>query len=100
MARITKEEVIKLAHLSQLDLTMDEVEKLVTDITSVLVYVSRLKEIADHYTIEEELPQAVNITRHDAIIPTDPEPILAQAPLREDVFFVVPAILKSTEPTL
>jgi Asp-tRNA(Asn)/Glu-tRNA(Gln) amidotransferase C subunit len=35
--------------------------------------------------------------REDAIVPTDPKPILEKAPERIDDFFVVPMILESNE---
>ena len=96
MAHITKEEIVKLAQLSQLDIHVDEVEKLRTDIESVLAYVLRLQEVVGTYTENERLPKPINITRHDTVVPTDPKPLLAQAPVREDNYFVVPAILKSS----
>lgn len=95
MAHITKEEILKLAQLSQLEIHDDEAEKLISDIAAVLTYVSRIQEVADRYTPEQCLPKQVNVVRPDKAIPTDPKPILAQAPVKEDDYFVVPAILKS-----
>jgi aspartyl/glutamyl-tRNA(Asn/Gln) amidotransferase C subunit len=96
MINITKEEIFKLAQLSQLEIHDAEAEKLRTDIAGVLDYVSRLKEVVEQYTLDQRLPKPINVMRADAVIVTDPAPILAQAPVHEDHYFVVPAILKSS----
>ncbi len=61
---IEKEEIEKLAELSRMEVTPEEVEKFSKDIESILEYVSELKEIA----IDEDVREAGilrNIMRED-----------------------------------
>ncbi len=93
MAKITKEEVIKIARISHIELHEDEIAPLVQQLESVLSYAERVNDIAARV---DELPhKAVNIFRDDIVIPTDPEPIIGQAPQAEEHYFVVPRILES-----
>ena len=93
MATITKEEVIKIAHISHIALPEQEIEPLLQQIQSVLDYAQRVKEIASHVEIASN--KAINVFREDVAVSTDPEPILAQAPEVEEHYFVVPRILDS-----
>ncbi|HVW99568.1 MAG TPA: Asp-tRNA(Asn)/Glu-tRNA(Gln) amidotransferase subunit GatC [Candidatus Babeliaceae bacterium] len=93
MALVTREDIIKLAGLSNISIDDHEVEQLTQQIESVLSYASCLKELATHTEIQP-LSKNSNIFRKDTIIPTDPVPLLAQAPEREGDYFVVPVIIK------
>ncbi len=95
MTKITKEELQKIAHLSHILLPEEEVAGLVADIDNVLTYAARVCEIAAD--IDEPSQKNINVMRDDTVIPTDPKPILAQAPERIEDFFVVPMILESNE---
>jgi len=92
MAKITREEVLKIAQISHITLREDEVEPLMKHLESVLSYAERVQEIAAQ--IEEPLSKNVNVFREDHIVNTDPETILCQAPEREEDYFVVPAIIE------
>ena len=92
MAKITREEVLKIAQISHITLREDEVEPLMKHLESVLTYAERVQEIAAQ--IEEPLSKNVNVFREDHIVNTDQETILCQAPEREEDYFVVPAIIE------
>lgn len=91
MAKITQEEVIKIAHIAHIELQGAEVESVRQQLEGVLNYAARVNDLA--CTIEDNAPKVVNVFREDEIIPTDAKPILAQAPESEEQFFVVPRIL-------
>jgi len=94
MTKITREEVLKIARISHLDIHEDEIAPLIKQIDDVLSYAARVKEIASD--IEEPPTKNANVFREDVVVKTDPELILSCAPEREENFFVVPAILEST----
>lgn len=93
MVRISKAEIIKLAHISQVNIYEDEIAPLIKQMNDLLEYAQRVKEVASE--IEEEASNKnSNVFREDIIVSVDPEPIRAQAPQREADYFVVPAILE------
>lgn len=95
MSTITKEEIIKLSRMSQIELTDREIELLVPDLQAVLDYASSLNKIAQqHKNIILDSSCTENVLREDEIIVTSPDPLLKQAPEREDRFFVVPQVVK------
>lgn len=93
MAKITKEEILKIARMSHLEIHQDEIESLRAQLESVLSYAERVQEV-----IESDMPElsrkAENVFREDVAMLSDVEPILNQAPEREGDFFVVPAIIE------
>lgn len=92
MAKISREEVLKIAKMSQVGIHEDEIEAYMHQLEQVLSYAERVKEIASE--VEEPSNRLVNVFRDDVIDKTDPEPILDQAPVREGDYFVVPVILE------
>jgi aspartyl-tRNA(Asn)/glutamyl-tRNA(Gln) amidotransferase subunit C len=95
MAQITKEEVEKIARLSHIELTEQEIINAMKHLEAVLSYAARVQDIAQD--IDAPIQKNRNIERDDVVIPTDPQTILAQAPEREGDFFVVPVIIESNE---
>ena len=97
MEKITKDDLLKLAALSQISVADNEVVGLIRDIESVLEHASSLKEIAAQ-GIPSPLPYQINVVRDDVSGKTAqdarPEDILAQAPERHEQYIVVPMILK------
>jgi aspartyl-tRNA(Asn)/glutamyl-tRNA(Gln) amidotransferase subunit C len=93
---IKKEDIEKLAELSRIEVTDDEVSSLSTDIEAILDYVSELTEIA----VEEPVSEAGKLknimrndgTPHESGIYTDA--ILKAAPGREKNYFKVKKILE------
>lgn len=91
--KISPEEVRYIAHLSRIEVREDEIAGLCKDLDEVLTYVARVQEFA---SASEDLPHKnINVMREDVVIPTDPKPLLAQAPEREDDYYVVPAVLEN-----
>jgi len=91
MAKITRDEVLKIAHLSALELAADEVDGLVQQLQDVLTYAEGVQQFASQAQTPET--KNVNVFRQDATIPSNPESIISQAPERESNFFVVPAVI-------
>ena len=94
MATITKQEVLKLAEMSQIHIQDDEIEQLTAKLDAVLTYASRLIQVAQG-KVATPLPHNSNVTRQDKVVSTDPEPLLALAPARESMYYSVPMILKN-----
>ncbi len=95
MAKITQEELRKIARLSHIAIHDDELKNLTADIDSVLTYAARVTEIAAD--IAEPSTKNVNVLREDVVISTDAEPLLAQAPEHMHHYFVVPVIIENQE---
>lgn len=91
MAKITKEEVLKIARMSKMTLHESEIEKIITELDAVLSYAERVSEIASDVEINVE--KNINKFRDDQVVPTDYQPIMSQAPSSEDNYFIVPKIL-------
>ena len=91
MADITKDEVLKIARLSKIWLKESEIEPMQKHLADVITYAQRVKEIMEDVEVPSTLN--VNIFREDLSVKTESEPILKQAPEKEDNFFVVPSIL-------
>lgn len=97
MQKISKQELLSLAHLSRLQLSEEEVLSLIPQINAVLTYALRVKDIVEMRGAQElAIEKNCNVFREDMVIKTDPETILNQAPEREQNYFVVPMILETT----
>ena len=91
MAAFNKEELTYLAHLSALKLEDHEMAPLVEQINSILSYVDQLQAV--QLTQVAQPARNVNIFRDDVAIPFDSAAVLAQAPVLDETYFVVPKIL-------
>lgn len=95
MTKITKEEVLKIAKMSHLELHEDEIPALIKQLDDVLSYAERVKDVSG---VSQEAPvRNINVFRDDIAKPGNPQELLAQAPEREGDYFVVPAILDHNE---
>ncbi len=92
MAIISKEEVLKIARISAIEIREDEVEKLTKQLEDVLAYAARVAEIAAD--LQEPSTKNINVFREDVARDADTQAILERAPEREDDFFVVPSIIE------
>jgi aspartyl-tRNA(Asn)/glutamyl-tRNA(Gln) amidotransferase subunit C len=94
--KITQEEVLHVANLARLDLRADEVEKLTSQLSSILDYVEKLGEL----NLEGVEPMAhvleiVNAFREDEPRPSFPnDAILGNAPEAEGDCFKVPKVIE------
>jgi len=95
MAKITKVDVEYVAALAQLSPSEEVKEKLVREMDEILAYMDKLNEL-DTSEIEptmHALPMT-NVFRDDQVEPSLPrESALANAPLADDEYFLVPRIL-------
>lgn len=92
MIKISREEVLHIASLSRIEISEDEIPGLIKNLEEVLTYAARVQEIASG--TQESSAKNVNVFRDDIAIPTDPKPILANAPKQEENYFVVPVVLE------
>ena len=93
MTKISKEEILKLAAISNIEIMPHEIEPLAKQLADVLTYAVRVTDLA--VDVQEPSTKNVNNFREDYVVKTDPELVRAQAPAREHDFFVVPAVLEN-----
>jgi aspartyl/glutamyl-tRNA(Asn/Gln) amidotransferase C subunit len=93
MVTIFKEEVLKIAKMSNISLNELEVDVVARQLSAVLSYAACVKEIATD--VPESLDKNINVMREDSVVKTDSERILGQAVEREANYFVVPAIIEN-----
>lgn len=93
MTKVSKEEIIKLAAISNIKIMPEEIEPLAQQLEEVLTYAVRVTDLAAD--VQEPSTKNVNVFREDLIVATDPELVRSQAPVREHDFFVVPAVLEN-----
>ncbi len=96
MAKLSREDVLKLAKLSRLKLTEDEITRFQTELSEILVYVQQL-EAADTQGLEPtyQVTGLKNVMRKDELIDyqAKPDVLLAQAPAKQDRHFKVKRVL-------
>jgi aspartyl-tRNA(Asn)/glutamyl-tRNA(Gln) amidotransferase subunit C len=95
MAKITRQELLAIAHMARLHLDEGEITSLIDQVDAVLTYAGRVKDVAQLTNVEYPKLKNCNIFREDIVIRTDPKPILSQAPECEQNYFVVPVILET-----
>lgn len=91
MAKVTKEEIKKIAEMTKVSFTDDELDGVMQQFNDVIAYAERVVQIAQQAEIVSV--KNINADRADIMIPTDSTKILAQAPDGEDNYFVVPKFL-------
>ncbi|HEV8001766.1 MAG TPA: Asp-tRNA(Asn)/Glu-tRNA(Gln) amidotransferase subunit GatC [Planctomycetaceae bacterium] len=97
-ARLTRDDVAKVALLGRLKLSDDELEQMTTQLGRVLEYVDILNEVDTEGVEPLAHPiELANVFRDDVERESLPrEEALANAPKTDGRFFVVPAILDGT----
>lgn len=94
-ARLTRDDVAKVALLGRLKLSAEELERMTSQLSRVLEYVDILNEV-DTASVEPlaHPVELANVFREDVERPClSREEALANAPKTDGRFFVVPAIL-------
>ncbi|MDP3788175.1 MAG: Asp-tRNA(Asn)/Glu-tRNA(Gln) amidotransferase subunit GatC [Candidatus Chromulinivorax sp.] len=91
MAKITKDEALKIASFTKLTINDNEIDSVVKQLQDVLAYAERVQDMAKDLDIPTN--KNVNRQREDIVISFDSQKILAQAPDAQDNYFVVPKIL-------
>ena len=94
---LTKEEVLKIAHLARLELTDDEVSFYQNRLARVLDYMTELKGIeTPGGTSVRHVPLDSEKFRTDEVVNfTDKEALLQNAPALEEGGFLLPAIMET-----
>lgn len=93
--KITKEEVLYVAHLARLDLAEESIEKFAGQIDEILGYIEKLNQV-DTKGIQPT-SHAISLTNafrdDEEKEPIERELALANAPEREEGSFVVPKVV-------
>jgi aspartyl-tRNA(Asn)/glutamyl-tRNA(Gln) amidotransferase subunit C len=100
-AKVTVEEVQRVAELAHLDLKPEETPRMLNDLNAILDYVAELNEL-DTAGVEplaqiSELKNAAGagVLRDDLLEPSlDRATVMAQAPETDGVFFKVPKVIE------
>jgi aspartyl-tRNA(Asn)/glutamyl-tRNA(Gln) amidotransferase subunit C len=91
---LTLEQVRHVAHLARLGLTEDELEKMRAELTIILDYIDQLATAdTSQVAATAQVGELVNVMRDDERRPSlDQGAALANAPARDEGFFVVKAM--------
>ncbi len=95
MAKITKEEVQKVAQLARLELNVNEINNHAEQLEKILNYIRQLEKIdTDDVPCTTRAIEVTNVFRKDEKKNFDStEEILELSPSREDEYFKVPKII-------
>lgn len=99
MAQCSPEDIERLAYQARLGFSAEERLLLCTKINVVLAYVERVQELIQKYpdsVLHIEIANKLSSTRDDLIVPTETQPLLAQAPDQAGNCFVVPRIIEGS----
>ena len=92
---ITPEDVERTALLARLELSAEEKERLVAQLSSILDQIAVIAEVdTDTIAPTAQVVALYNVMRPDDVCPSlTPDQVLANAPDREDDYFKVRAVL-------
>ena len=99
-AKVTVEEVNRVADLAHLDLKPEETPRLLGDLNAILDYVAELNEldtsgVTPLAQVTELLNADAGELRGDLVLPSlDRTVVMAQAPETDQVFFKVPKVIE------
>jgi len=93
---ITKEEVLKIARLSNLSMRDEDINRVTRQLDSVLSYAARVKEVSGSMDDSVHGKIKNNKTRLDIVDQISVQELLAQVPSKEGNLIVVPMILEAT----
>ena len=96
MAKLTSGDVLKLARLSKLRLTDDEVDRFAVELGSIVEYVEQLQEIdVEGLLPTNQVTGLTNVTRPDAVLEyASQEQLLKNLPNREDNYIKVKRVIE------
>ena len=96
MAKLTREQILKLASLARLKLSDKEIKLFQTEITSILEYVEQLQTVpTDKIEPTYQVTGLKTVTRPDEVIDygTTPDDLLKNLPAREGNYIKVKRVL-------
>ncbi len=93
--KISKDEVEKIAHLARLKIHDSQKEKMAEQLSNILQYIDKLKDVdVEGVKLSSGAAFMNNVLRSDERIPSPgPEVTLANAPERDEDFYVVPKVV-------
>jgi len=93
--RISRADVVHVAHLARLDVTDEEVERFTEQLGAILDHADDVASLDTEGVPPTAHPLPLeNVLRDDLVLPSlDRDEVLAQAPATEDGLFRVPRIL-------
>jgi aspartyl-tRNA(Asn)/glutamyl-tRNA(Gln) amidotransferase subunit C len=97
MSKLTREQVLKLARLSRLKLTEEEIERFRNELSEILAYVEMLdKADTDGLEPTYQVTGLKNVMRDDEIIDyqANPKDLLVGAPATEKNHFKVKRVIE------
>jgi aspartyl-tRNA(Asn)/glutamyl-tRNA(Gln) amidotransferase subunit C len=99
VARITREEVEKVAVLARLSLADGAAERMTAELDQILAYAQTLSAVdtTDVEPTSHAIPLPTPLREDRALPPLDPELAVANAPEREGFAFVVPKVIEGDE---
>jgi aspartyl-tRNA(Asn)/glutamyl-tRNA(Gln) amidotransferase subunit C len=88
--------VCRVAHLARIAVAEDEVEPLRGELNAILAFVEQLSEVdvAGVEPMTSVTPMAMKMRKDEVTDGGIPDAILANAPAREDHFFLVPKVVE------
>jgi aspartyl-tRNA(Asn)/glutamyl-tRNA(Gln) amidotransferase subunit C len=96
MAKLQREDILKLAHLARLDLTDDEITEFTSELSEILQYVEQLQSVdVSGLQPTNQVTGLVNVTREDEIVDYgyEPKDLLKNVPSVKDDLIKVKRIL-------
>ena len=76
MAKLSREDILKLAQLAKLDLTEEEIEEYARELSEVLLYVEQLQSVdVTGLKPTNQVSGLTNVTRDDEVIDYGYEPL-------------------------
>lgn len=98
MAQCSSKDIERLAHQARLGFSSTEQEVLQEKVNAVLAYVERIQKLIQEYPDSNNAgwSKMESRVREDCVVPTNTEPLLAQAPEQAGGCFVVPRIIEGS----
>ena len=93
---LTKEEVLKVAHLARLEFKEDEIEKFRGDLNNIIKFIEELREVDTNgiepmYQVNHE--QENNFRADEIKESLSKDKAMLNAPQKEDGMFIVPKVV-------
>lgn len=97
MSKLSRDDVLKLAHLSRLKLTDEEIERLTTELSEILAYVEKLNKVdTEGLKPTYQVTGMKNVMRDDEVIDyqASPRDLLKGAPDLENKQYKVKRVIE------
>jgi len=94
MAKLTEEQVKKVAHLARIGLTVKDIKLFGEQLSDILTYVEKLNKVdTSKVNITSQVTGLTNVFREDEASPSfTAEDVLSNAPKKKNNLFVIPAV--------